>query len=405
MNFELFFAKKSIKGHQKSFSKPIIRVSIIAIALGIAMMTLSLSIVQGFQDEIEKKVIGFGSHIQISDYQSKGLLENKPISKNKAFYPHIDTLKGIHHIQVFATKGAILKTEKTNYGVVLKGIDERFEWSFFKQYLKKGNPPKIDPSQKSNQILISEKIANRLELELGEDVLIYFLQQPPRVRKMKVSGIYNTGLGEMDERMTFIDLRHIQKINGWDSTQIGGFEVLIDDLDELEKMSELLYEKVDYDLTTTNIKEARPDIFNWLELQDVNVLIIISLLILVCGINVISALLILILEKTETIGVLKALGAKDKSLRKIFIYNAIYLIVIGLFFGNIIGVGVSLLQQKYAFMTLAPEAYFIDRVPIKIDLFKLFLLNAGTLISCFLMLLIPSTIISKIAPAKVIRYE
>lgn len=405
LSFELFFAKKSLNGNKHAFSKPIIRISILAIALGVAMMTLSLSIVQGFQDEIQKKIIGFGSHIQISNYESKGLLENKAISKNRDFYHQLPKVDGIRHVQVFASKGAILKTEETNYGVVLKGIDENYDWTFFNQYIISGASLLIDSSKTTNNILISEQIAKKLDLDVGSSVVVYFLTQPPRIRKLEVSGIYNTGLGEMDERMAFIDLRHIQKINGWDSTQVGGFEVLIDDLDELEAMDELVYEAIDYDLTATNIKDARPDIFKWLELQDVNVLIIVSLLILVCGINVISALLILILEKTETIGILKAIGAKDSSLRKIFIYNAIYLIVLGLFFGNLIGIGLSLAQQEFGLLKLPAEAYFIDQVPIKIDLFKLLLLNLGTLVICFLMLIIPSGIISKIAPAKAIRYE
>lgn len=369
------------------------------------MMSLSLSVVQGFQDEIEKKVIGFGSHIQITSYESKGLLENKPISKNRDFYPSLDTIDGIKHIQVFANKGAIIKTEKDNYGTVLKGVDKFYDWSFFDQYIIKGRPPELNGNKSSKEILISEKIANKLNLGIDSSILMYFLQQPPRLRKMTVSGIYNTGLGEMDERMAYIDIRHIQKINKWDSTQIGGFEVLIDDINQIEEMDKIVYDIIGYDLTSTTIKEARLDIFNWLELQDVNVLIIIGLLIMVCGINIISALLILILEKTETIGILKALGAKDTSLRKIFVYNALYLIVMGLFFGNIFGLGLSFLQAKYGFLDLAPEAYFIDTVPIKIDLFNLFLLNIGTIIICLLMLIIPSGIVSRIMPARAIRYE
>lgn len=405
MNFELFFAKKTIKGNKNSFSKPIIRISIIAIALGIAMMTLSLCIVQGFQAEIEKKIIGFGSHIQITSYESKGAVEQKPISINKDFYPQIDTLDEIRHIQVFANKGAILKTEEDNYGVLLKGIDHRYEWTFFEQYLHEGRAPKIEVGEKSNEILISKKIAQKLQLVVNDELLIYFLQQPPRMRKMKVSGIYNTGLGEMDERMAIIDLRHIQKISDWDSTQVGGFEVLLNNIEDLEKVDQFIYEQIDYDLTSTNIKEARIDIFNWLELQDINVIIIITLLVLVCGIDIISALLILILEKTETIGILKAIGAKDSSLRKVFIYNAAYLIVMGLFFGNLLGLGIALLQQHFGFLSLPQEAYFIDQVPIKINLLYLIVLNFATLLTCVLMLIIPSGIVSRISPARAIRYE
>lgn len=405
MNFELFFAKKIIKGSNNSFSKPIIRISIVAIALGIAMMTLSLSIVQGFQAEIEKKVIGFGSHVQITSYESKGLLENKPISKLRTFYSTLKNIEGVRHIQVFANKGAILKTKENNYGVVIKGIDNDYEWTFFEQYITTGKTLVLDSNKKSNDILISEVIANKLKLKIGDEVLSYFVQQPPRYRKFKVSGIYNTGLGEMDERMVIADIRHIQKINNWETEQVGGFEVLIDDMNQIDKMDEIIYENIDYDLTATSIIDARPDIFNWLELQDINVLIIIGLLILVCGIDIISALLILILERTTMIGILKALGAKDSSIRKIFLYNAAYLIVIGLFFGNLIGIGASLLQLKYGFLSLPQAAYFIDKVPIQIDLLNLALLNIGTLAICLLMLIIPSTIVAKITPIKAIRFD
>jgi len=405
LNFELFFAKKIIKGDKNSFSKPIIRISIVAITLGIAMMTLSLSIVGGFQEEIEKKVIGFGSHIQITNYQSKGIFEHKPISKNRPFYPSLDTVEGIRHIQVFANKAAILKTDENNFGVVIKGVSDDYDWSFFKQYIKQGKAPKLDGIEKSNELLISEFIANKLNLKLGDELLLYFVQQPPRLRKLKISGIYNTGLGEMDEKMVIADIRHIQKLNGWDKNQVGGFEVLIDNMDELDKMDEYVYQQLDYDLTSISIKDARMDIFNWLELQDINVVIIIGLLILVCGIDIISALLILILERTSTIGVLKAMGAKNKSIRKIFIYNATYLIVMGLFFGNLLGIGISLLQLEFGFMTLPQEAYFIDKVPIKLDYMNLILLNLGTLLSCMLMLVVPSNIVAKISPVRAIRFD
>ena len=369
------------------------------------MMTLSLSIVQGFQAEIEKKVIGFGSHIQVTSYESKGLLENKPISKLRDFYTTLKNVEGIKHIQVFANKGAILKTKENNYGVVIKGIDNDYEWTFFEQYIKAGNRLQLDSNKKSNDILISETIAKKLKLKVGDEVLSYFVQQPPRYRKFKVGGIYNTGLGEMDERMVIADIRHIQKINNWDSEQVGGFEVLISDMDKIEQMDKLVYESIDYDLTATSIIDARPDIFNWLELQDINVLIIICLLVLVCGIDIISALLILILERTSMIGILKALGAKNSSIRKIFLYNAAYLIIAGLFFGNIIGIGVSLLQLEYGFLSLPQDAYFIDKVPIQIDFLNLVLLNLGTLICCLLMLIIPSGIVAKITPIKAIRFD
>lgn len=405
LNFELFFAKKIIKGGKNSFSKPIIRISIVAIALGIAMMTLSLSIVQGFQSEIEKKVTGFGSHIQISTYDSRGLLENKPISKNRDFIPELTKIEGINHIQTFANKAAILQFEENNYGVVMKGIGTDYKWSFFEQYIQEGRIPNLSDSTKSNEILISSTIANKLKLTIGDKVLAYFVQQPPRTRKFSICGIYNTGLGEMDEQMILGDIQQIQKINGWEDHQIGGFEILIDNIEDIDRLDEEVYSQIDYDLSSISIKDSRPDIFNWLELQDINVIIIITLLVLVCGIDMISALLILILERTNMIGILKALGAKNTSIRKIFLYNAAYLIIMGLFWGNLLGIGISYLQLEFGFMTLPQEAYFIDKVPILFNFTNLIILNVATLVCCLLMLLIPSGIIAKISPIKAIRFD
>ncbi len=404
MNFELFFAKKIIKGDKNSFSKPIIRISIVAIALGIAMMTLSLSIVQGFQAEIEKKISGFGSHIQISTYDSRGLLENKAISKNREFIPKLQNIEGINHIQTFANKAAILQFKENNYGVVMKGVGVDYKWTFFEQYIIAGKIPELSTKKKSNEILISSTIANKLKLKVGDEVLAYFVQQPPRTRKFTVCGLYNTGLGEMDEQIIIGDIQQIQKINGWEDHQIGGFEILVDDIEEVERLDQEVYEVIDYDLSSISIKDSRPDIFNWLELQDINVIIIISLLVLVCGIDMISALLILILERTNMIGILKAIGAKNSSIRKIFLYNATYLILMGMLWGNLIGVGVSFLQLKFGFLSLPQEAYFIDKVPIQFNFANLILLNLGTLICCFLMLLIPSGIVAKITPIKAIRF-
>lgn len=405
MNFELYFAKKIIKGDKNSFSKPIIRISIVAIALGIAMMTLSLSIVQGFQAEIEKKISGFGAHIQISTYDSRGLLENKAISKNREFIPKLLKLNGVNHIQTFANKAAILQFNENNYGVVMKGVGPDYKWSFFEQYIIEGKIPTLTEGKKSTEILISSTIANKLKLKIGDDVLAYFVQQPPRTRKFSICGIYNTGLGEMDEQIILGDIQQIQKINGWEDHHIGGFEVLIDDINDVDRLDEEVYELIDYDLSSTSIKDARPDIFNWLELQDINVIIIISLLVLVCGIDMISALLILILERTNMIGILKAIGAQSNSIRKIFLYNATYLIVMGMFWGNLIGIGISYLQLKFGFLKLPQEAYFIDQVPIQFDVTNLLLLNIGTLTCCFLMLIIPSGIIARITPIKAIRFE
>jgi len=369
------------------------------------MMTLSLAIVNGFQNEIEKKISGFGAHISISNYESKGLIEQKPFSNNRAFIAELSKIEGVKHCQMVANKGLILKTKTDNYGAIAKGIGNDFDWSFFEENLVKGKVFHPSDTGVSNEILISKAIANKLNVNVDESLFLYFMQQPPRYRKVKIIGIYHSGLGEMDERMVLIDLRHIQKINGWETGQIGAVEVIVDDPNKIHEIDERVYEKVDYDLTATSIVDSRPDIFNWLELQDVNVIVIISLLILVCGIDIISALLILILERTNMIGILKAMGSSDNSIRKIFIYNASYLIIHGLIWGNILGIGLALLQNKFKFLKLPQEAYFIDTVPIEFHLSDQLLLNLGTFICCFIMLIIPSNIVAKISPIKAIRFD
>ncbi len=403
--FEFFLAKTIIRGKENNFSKPIIRISIIAISLGIAMMTLSMAIVDGFQEEIQKKVVGFGSHIQITKFDGQGQIENKPLSVNREFFKNIQSIDGIKHVQVYANKPAILKTDKNNLGVILKGIGSDFDWNFFSEYIKEGKALDIVDESKSNGILISSSMASSLELQLNDELLVYFVQDPPRLRKLKITGIYHTGLGEMDDQIAMIDIKHIQKLNKWESSQVGGVEVLLEDFNRLDELDQTIYEEIDYDLSSTSIKEARIDIFNWLELQDVNVVVIISLLILVCGIDVISALLILILERTQMIGVLKSLGAKNKSIRSLFMYQATYIIIIGLFLGNVLGLGLALLQEQFGWLSLPQEAYFIDQVPIKLNIGKLLMLNLGTLICCLIMLIIPSNLIAKIEPSKSIRFD
>ncbi|MBD98599.1 MAG: ABC transporter permease [Verrucomicrobia bacterium] len=405
MNFELFVTKKIIKGSQQTFSKPIIRISIVAIALGIMMMSISLSIVNGFQTEIERKISGINAPITITNYKSRHFLEQTPIDRNREFTNEILDIDGVKHVQVYANKGLILKTKEDNYGAIAKGIDSDFDWSFFKEHLIQGELPFLRDDSTSNDILISSHIANKLTLKKGDNLYLFFAQQPPRYRKVYVSGIYQTGLGELDERLVLIDLRHIQKVNEWEDNLVGGFEIILNPEADIPTIDDQVYKVIDNDLISTSILESRPDIFNWLELQDVNVIIIISLLIAVCGIDIISALLILILERTNMIGILKALGANNLSIRKIFIYNAIYLVLQGIIWGNLLGLGFAFLQKKFKFLKLPQEAYFIDNVPIEFDWIELLLLNAGTILCCLSMLIIPSNLIARISPSKAIRFQ
>ena len=409
MNLEYFISKNIIKGdrNSKKFTKPIINISIIAIALGLIVMIIALSIVGGFQREIRNKVIGFGSHIQITNFDSQNTYEASPIDKNQDFYPSIDTVKGIKHIQQFATKAGIIKTKEEIYGVVVKGVASDFDWTFFNEKLIDGETFTIDNQKPENDILLSKTISDKMKLYVGDKMFVYFIQEDGQLRPKNfiVKGIYQTGLEQFDNLYIIADIAHIQKRNGWTGNQIGGFEVIIDDYNRIDELGEYVYDNIGYNLHATTIKELNPDIFNWLALQDYNVNIIIILMILVAVINIISALLILILERTNMIGILKAIGMPNWNVRKIFLYNAAYLILKGLLWGNIIGISLCLFQLKTGFFTLPEESYYVSVVPIELDLLGVLTLNVGTLIICISLLLIPSYVITKISPVKAIRFD
>ncbi len=408
MNLEYFISKNIIKGdsHSKKITKPIIRISIIAIALGLIVMISALSIVGGFQREIRNKVIGFGSHVQITSYDSQSTFEASPISIEQDFYPRLQDIEGIKHIQIYANKAGIIKTKEDIYGVVVKGIGSDFDWTFFNEKIIDGNSFLVS-EQKDNSILISNHIATKMKLGVGDKMFLYFIQENGQLRPKDfiVKGIYQTGLEQFDNLYVIADIAHIQKRNGWTDKQVGGFEVLIDDYNNLDKMGTYVYDNIDYSLHATTIKEQHPDIFSWLDLQDYNVNIIIILMVVVAVINIISALLILILERTNMIGILKALGMPNWNVRKIFLYNAVYLIIKGLIWGNVIGIALCLIQQRYGILTLPEESYYVSQVPVEMNVLNLLLLNLGTLIVCVLMLMIPSYVITKISPVKAIRFD
>ncbi len=406
MNVEYFIARKlfTAKEENNSYTRPILRIAILAIALSVAVMLLSIMVVTGFKDDIYNKVLGFNSHITISNFTNNQSYETEPISIEQDFYPSIKDEQGIQHINIFATKAGIVKTVDEIHGVILKGVSFDYDWSFFKDNLVSGDVFNIKDSL-SNNILISEEVSKKLKLEIGDDFIIYFVQDPPRVRKFKIKGIYNTSMLEFDNLFVIADLKHIQSLNGWGDYQVGGFELAIDNFDNLNKLTEKVYEQIPYDLNAQSIKEKNPQIFDWLDLQDINVRVILFLMLLVGAINMITALLILILERTRMIGVLKAIGANNWSVRKVFLYSAIHLILKGLLLGNFIGLGLGFLQQKFKIISLNPETYYMNTVPINFDLSNILLLNLGTIIICYLILLIPSIIITKITPIKAIRFQ
>ncbi len=413
MNFEYFIAKRLIKGkeHKSSISAPIIKIAISAIAIGMIMMLITVATGVGLQHKIREKVAAFNGHILISSFDNNSSVESIiPITKGQNFYPDFPDVEGVVHMQGVATKMGLIRTATDFDGVVVKGIGQDYDWDYFKEYLIEGRLP--DVSGKLNEeILLSSHIANRLGLTIGDKAITYFLKKnsstnsKPYIRAFKIVGIYNSGFQEFDEKFLFADIRHIQKMNKWETDKVGNFEVFIDDFEEIDQKGQEIYENIPSTLDSQTITLKYATIFEWLKLFDLNIIGIIGIIILVAGINMITALLVLILERTPMIGILKALGSNDWSIRKMFLYNATYLILVGLFWGNLIGIGLLFIQNKYGVVGLNPQTYYVSTAPVYIDFGYILLLNLGTMLLCLLMLLIPSYIVSKISPTKSIRFQ
>lgn len=406
MNFEYFISLRLRSGKGPSFSRPIIRVSIAGIALGLAVMLISLAILQGFQKQVQDKVAGFGAHIQITGFSSNNSYEPSPVSLDDINESSLKEIEGVTHIQPFGLKAGIIKTDAQIHGVVLKGVNRDYNWLFFSDKLTAGALPEIGDSLPSNEVLISGKVAKMLGLKTGDDLRMYFIiDNSTRGRKFTISGIYETGLGEFDETYVFGDIGHIRKLNDWDNQTVSGVEIYIDSFDDLNKIAETVYHTIGYNLNSQTIKQLYPQIFDWIEIQDVNVIIILILMALVSGITMISTLLILILERTRDIGILKALGSNNGSIRKIFIYASVYITGYGLLWGNIIALGLILLQSKTEIIPLPEESYFVSHVPVFIGLTDVLLINLATIFVCTAMMLLPSLVVKYISPVTALRYD
>lgn len=407
MNFESFIAKKILRGNTGSsgMSNPVIRIATFGIALGMAVMIIAVMVVTGFRNEITEKVIGFGSHIRINNFDSNNSYEEIPIETNAPFVTKVKQHPEVKHVQMYATKAGILKTENEIQGIVLKGVDGQYDWSFFKDKMKEGTIPVTDGNGTTPEVMISQKTANQLQLKKGDHIIVYFIEQPPRIRKFLISGIYATGLDEFDNLYVYCGIDVIRKLNNWTPLQAGGFEISIHDFSKLDEVNEEIYKIAGYQYYTQSIREQYPQMFHWLDLQNINVVIIIGLILLIAGISMISTLLIIILENATLIGLLKTMGSADKSIRKIFIYIAFPVIGAGILAGNILGIGLCLLQWKFGIVTLPQESYYVSQVPVNFSAYHLLLLNAGTIVACILMLLGPSAVIGRIQPARVIRFD
>lgn len=411
MNLEYFIAKRLItaKDYKSSISAPIIKIAITAIAIGIIMMLVSVATGVGLQQKIREKVSAFNGHIIISNYdnnQSEATLT--PISINQEFYPKFTSVQGISHIQAIATKAGIIRTESAFEGIIFKGVGGDFQWNSINEYLVAGQLPHFS-AQLNSEVLISQYLADRLKLKVGDSFNTFFIKenqnQLPNSRRFKITGIFNSGFQQFDATYIIGDIRHIQRMNKWLPNQIGAFEIFVSDFNAIQSVGEEVYQQTPSSLDSKTIIEKYGYIFDWLKLFDINIIVILAVMILVATINMVVALLVLILERTQMIGILKALGAGNWSVRKIFLYNAFYLIIRGLLWGNTIGIGILLLQKYFGIIQLNPENYYVNQAPVYFNLVYILAINLLTIAICLLVLLIPSYIITKISPIKAIRYD
>lgn len=410
MKLEYFIAKRLIttKNYKSSISAPIIKIAIAAIAIGMVMMIVSVATGIGLQQKIRQKVSAFNGHVIISNYDdNQSEVSVEPISTNQKFYPKFEGVEGVSHIQAVATKAGIIRTENAFEGIVFKGVGKDFQWENLQEYIVNGRIPNLKANL-NPEVIISQFLANRLQLKVGDKFNTFFMKEEgklPNLRNFKIVGIYNSGFQEFDATYIIGDIRHIQRINKWQKDQVGAFEVFIDDFSQITEKGEEIYSEIPPTYNSVTIEEKYFNIFEWLKLFDFNILVILIIMIVVATINMVVALLVLILERTQMIGILKAIGANNWTVRKIFLYNASYLILRGLFWGNLIGIGVLLLQKYFGIVKLNPENYYVTQAPVAIDVPYIVALNLGTVLICLVVLLIPSYIITKISPVKALRFD
>ena len=411
MNLEYFIAKRLItaKDYKSSISAPIIKIAISAIAIGIIMMLVSVATGIGLQQKIRDKVSAFNGQVIISNYDNNNSeVTLIPISKKQDFYPNFKSVPEVKHIQAIASKAGIIRTQNAFEGIIFKGVGADYDWNNIKEYLVEGKLPDFTKGL-NEEVIISRFLADRLNLKVGDEFNTFFIKEEqgkmPNSRRFKIAGIFNSGFQNFDATYIIGDIRHIQKINKWAPDQVGAFEVFVNDFNNIKATGGQIYDQTSSSLDTKTIIEKYSYIFDWLQLFDFNIVVILAVMILVATINMVVALLVLILERTQMIGILKALGANNWAVRKIFLYNAFYLIIRGLFWGNLIGISLLLIQQQFGVIRLNPENYYVNQAPVYINWAYIILLNLLTVTVCFLVLLIPSYIITKISPVKAIRFD
>ncbi|MBK8555005.1 MAG: ABC transporter permease [Lewinellaceae bacterium] len=432
MNFPLFVARRIAARGEKNFSRVIIRIATVAVALSVAVMVSATALIAGFKYEIGRKIFEFWGHIHITDTAYSLSFEPQPIDKKQDFYPSLDSVKaieftepetilgfetgrevtrkahgGIRHIQVYAHKPGIIRTKTAMEGIILKGIGQDFDWENLKPYLLEGRPIAWTDTAPSRDIIISRQTADRLQVGVGDKFIVNFVKEGEQLRRrFEISGIYKTGLEDYDRKIALCDIRVVQELLGWGPDQVAGFEVWLDDLRDLNLYNEYIYTEVlPPDLLSVSIREKFPAIFEWLDLQDYNEIVILGLMLAVAIVNMITALLVLVLERTTMIGVLKSLGERNGRIRQIFLYHAGLITLRGMFWGNVIGLGFCFLQDKFHLITLNETDYYLSYAPVRLEWWPVLAINAGTLFITLLFLILPSMLVSKIAPVKAIQFK
>lgn len=412
MKLEYFISKRlaTSKEYKSSVSAPIIKIAIVAIAISIIMMLISVSTGFGLQEKIRDKITSFNGHVTILNYDNnQSEITTEPLFITQDFYPNFESVSEVVKIQPFATIAGVVRTPETFEGIVYKGVSSDYDFNYISEYLKEGNLPKFSDDGMTNEILISDYLARRLKLKVGDKMQTYFMKNTgnklPYIRSFEVVGIFDSGFKEFDETYLIGDIKHVQRLNRWNENEIGAFEVYVNDFTKIDQINNKIYENIPSDLNSISITEKYFSIFEWLKLFDFNIYVIITIMIVVASINMIVALLVLILERTQMIGVLKALGADNWTIRKIFLLNATHIVFRGLIWGNIFGLGFLFLQKYFGIIKLDPTQYYVSEAPVYLNPFHIIILNAIVIIICYLILIIPSYVITKISPVKAIKYQ
>ncbi len=409
MNWSAYIARKIITAPQQSFSKFIIRLSVVATGVSVAAMLITLCLVNGFQETVSQKVFSFWGHIHVEEYsQSRSIMaEEEGFAANDSLSNAIVRIPGVVHVQPFATKSAILKKDETFNGVILKGIDASFDWKHFNSFMKSGVGIDLTDTSYSRQIVLSQKMANDFKININDTLLLYFLRSESNIqyRKVKVAGIFKTGIEEYDQSFAMADIRLLRKMNLWDSSRIGGYEVWVNDLKNLDTVNEKIFNLLPNGLNSQTIRKQYPNIFDWLDVQHQTKWIVITIMAIVAIINLITCLLILVLERTKMVGLLQSLGSGNGSIRKIFLWYASYISLVGITLGCCLGLGLCWAENQFHFLTMDEATYYVSYAPVAYNWLQIGFVLLGTMLICFLALILPSYLVSRITPVKALRFQ